>query len=322
MREVLIVKPDHPAAKHLYRQLRERQEAQQRSAQISKVDDCVSRREYQEAIETLQGLLKRAPWDESVRSRLAHVTDLLEKKRRADKLIAEANDDLRGEALSSAYSKVLLAGEADPGNPQIERFRIEIKARIETQRRDQRRREVFSEVEKACERREYESALSLLDELEKEQPNLPQIRSIRPGIEKQYAKYQEGRRLEERLSAVKLLINSDDLKRASQISRDLKADFPNEPEVDRLLTQIKERMAARARLEAIAKVSIEINALIESGNHKTAVQVTLNALATYGEERSLRLLHEKAEKLERAQKRRDLIFETSLKVDSLRLGAS
>ncbi len=296
------------------RKWREQLSAQSRRALLKKridtlvqqANEHLSKRQFSEAIASLEGALNLDKTQTDVRALLETAKSSLANTRSATRLLAEARWELQQHRLDKAFEIATRAKELDPDNtevtPLIESLSHEIHQRRITG--------VLQHAEELRGQGRYDEALTTIDLLGTDLPGAPDAQILRAKIAA--AKLEAGRRAKQAafragLTKAREALEALQLEAAEKAAQQLCSDFSDEPAALEFLAEVRVRLNEQRRIQAVAEVADSARVLIREKRLKDAGEVLQTGLQNFPGEPSLQRLHDMVETLGAAQRRAETI---------------
>jgi len=280
----------------LQKSVRQEQAQEEKQQQLEEARRLLAARHYDESSALLVPLEKRFPGDEDILSLKNAVTeDRLKQKRlqaleQARKLLGSKNYEMSLTVLASLEREF-------PGDEEIRKL-LEFARREQT---EQRKQEALTQARNLLGARHYEESIALLTKLEAEFREETDIGKLLESARKEQAE----QRQREGLAQARGLLAARRYEDSIALLTKLQAGFPNEPEIERLLTTAREDLAeqqkelklADARSLLAARSFPEALAVLNNlaaAHPKDSAVIKLRALVQREQEK-----HAKEEKLQR-----------------------
>ena len=226
-----ILRFDHKNAKarHWRSELRDlirRQKLESRiKSLIDEADEKTTSFDFPTAESRLQEVLQIDPENGAARSRLTQISEVREKKARAQGLLAEARVEWERKNLTAAFARANEAAQTDPANPEASELLSQIRKVIE-ERNAASRESSLNRARGQLLVRDYAGAVLTLQQLDRQYPNDPEIR--RRITEAERLHQQERDSEIESLLAAAAAAGSDSERALASIARALELSPANE----------------------------------------------------------------------------------------------
>jgi serine/threonine-protein kinase len=293
--QVLKLDPLNRVARQLREQLleedRRRTIRSRTQTLVREGEGHVAARRFSEAVQCFESACALDKSDASLRGRLDEVKLHIEKVRNFARLLSEARTELQQGRLELALEKSEQALDLDRENQEAEQFVNAVRRQIVRQRDAA----ALASAEEHRGRGEYEAALALLDKVADSSDAKNDAMILRARVECDRAEAEQRRRhelFEAALSDARESIVSHRLDEAIASAEALCDEYPEEPAAPELLSEVREHLAARARMEAVGKITQAARGFLKEERFADARSVVDQGLHSYPGESSLtRLLH-------------------------------
>ncbi|HYP13323.1 MAG TPA: serine/threonine-protein kinase, partial [Bryobacteraceae bacterium] len=288
LRSVLERDSSNQQAQALWKQVGEEQ---QRRAIRSKVSLLVNdarerlgKREHKEAIGLIEQALRLDKTDTSAQSLLQSAKQDYDAVRRSARSLADARREYQAGNLTSAHENVLAAVQADADNQEAAALLEVVAKTIEARDAERRRRELLRHVEALRVQALYRDALAVLDQLDAEQPQIPEAAVLRTRIAADMEEQQRRRRqqqLEAGARRARQLIDSGNYEGCIEFLSEFHGEFPDDEVLGELHAEAQERQAAQRRGNFIAERLAAIESSLSSGSLEDAHRLAQESLERY-----------------------------------------
>jgi hypothetical protein len=306
IRQALELDPLNSAARQLREQLleedRRRITRAKAQALARKGDEHAAARRFSEAVQCFEGACALQASDASLRDRLEQAKLSAENVHAAARLLSEAREELQQGRLEAALRKSEQAFGLDAGNQEAAQFGREARRRIEA-RRDAA---ALVRAEQHRSRGEYREALAVLEGIEAGSAAETEAAILRGRVEEDRAEAERRRRhglFERGLSAARKSLVSERLEEALASAEALCAEYPEESAAADFLSEVRERLAAKRRMEAVGKIMQSARGLIDEERFSDARELIESGLRSYPGEAGLSRLLQAAAALGAARER-------------------
>jgi serine/threonine-protein kinase len=325
LRVVLDLDPTQREAQRMRQQIF--QELQRHSlkaraqAMSQEAEKRIESRQYQQAIELLESARKLDASDRNIEIRLLDVNRILEAGRRATQLFADAQKEFQSGNLTGAYTNVLESLKADPTHADAAQLRDRLQKQLDARERQRRLARTIKRAEEYLALGEHGAALALLGEIEPERAGMPEVVALRARIEAEQAaeaRRQRRQRIQAGLRPAKEAIESNNLAKAAELLGRLKEEFGEEPEIDAMAREMRERVALQQRSETLAKYNQDARNLIANRRFAECRSLLEQALQTFRDDSGLLRLLETATAMQKAQDRAQAVQQAVAAAEALR----
>ncbi len=306
IRQVLELDPLNSVARRLRDELLDEDRRKAIRARVQalsqEAEDHVASRRFGEAVQCFERAYGLDKSDGSLRSRLDEVKLVAENARKATRWLGEARAELQQGRLETALEKCERAAECDSANQEAVQLVYEVRKRIK-ERCD---RNSLVRAKEHRDRGEYEAALAVLDRIEDGSAAKVEAVLLRGMVERDRVEAEIRRRrqlFQAALSEARELLIAHRLDEALVSAEALDTKYPEEPEAADFLSEVREHLAARGRLEAVGRITLAARSLVKEDRLSDARNVIEEGLHSYPGDTNLVRLLQVAAALAAAQER-------------------
>ncbi len=252
----------------LQKSVRQEQAQEEKQHQLEEARRLLAARHYDESSVLLVALEKRFPGDEDILSLKNAVTEDRSKQNRLHAL--EHARKLLGSKNYEESLTVLASLEREfPGDEETRKL-LESARREQT---EQRKQEALTQARSLLGARHYEESIGFLTKLEAEFPGETGIGKLLESARKEQAE----QRQREGLAQARGLLAARRYEDSISLLTKLQAGFPNEPEIERLLTTARDDLTEQQKELKIA----DARSLLAAGSFPEALAVLNNLAAAH-----------------------------------------
>jgi eukaryotic-like serine/threonine-protein kinase len=223
--------PEEEEVSRLLETVREDQIGQQKQQVLLQSRHLLAAGRHSDAISLLSGLQKRFPSDEEIRGLLEDVRkDELNQRRSLG--LGEARSLLAAGQYDACVSLLISLNKTFPDETEITQL-LETAHQMQA---EQLRQRGIAEAVKLLDARQYKQCLDYLAALEKQFPGNDEILNLQRVVREQQAEQEKQQRLEE----ARRHLTARRYAKSVALLTQLEADFPNEPEIPKLLATARE----------------------------------------------------------------------------------
>jgi len=294
VREALALDPSNRTARLLreeLRQLLQRSAVQPRmESAMREGDEHLAQRRFLEAVKTFEHALTLDPGNSTVQARIEQARALAEHARKASQLLAEARKELEDRNVTGAYRSVSMALRHDPKNPDAAEFLKTIQAYVEDRQAEQRIEDAIRKAQGLILIPSYDEAIATLTSALREADS-PRVRELLERVRQEKQVYDRRQKLRGEIAKATDLLRDQRIQEASRLLDGLAAEFPDDQEVQQLLSYTRKEQAALARARAVERVTGEARSRVGTGDFDGALAELDRALQEFpGESALIRLL--------------------------------
>ena len=222
--EILELDPSNREAHSLLQSLKQRIQRKviQPKIQIlvEKAEQDVQARAWQPALDALQSALRLSPSDTAIQARMDQIRAMLEASRKADKLVLDAQRELKARNFTAAYKIASEAAKTDPASASASHMLAKIQHEIEARANDKQRGDALAAAR----------SMILLGEFGKAVAHLERVSADLPGDEEIESLLETGREQGRKAALTKEIeaaLNAEDFGRASHLAAEAREEFPD-----------------------------------------------------------------------------------------------
>lgn len=289
--KILELDPSNREAQSLLQQVRQRLQRRliqpRINAMLQKAEQEVQSREFRSAIECLESALRLTGTDPAIEGRLGQVRNLLEHSRRAERLIVDAQREMRAQNFTAAFRIASEAAQTDPGNTSASHLISQIQHELDLRERQRQLELGISQARGLLLLQQYDDAITALTTLVSEFPDDATVADLLASArrEKQQQELLERRRKE--ISQVRDTLRQHRFESGITTLEMLLAEFPADPEIKQLLGFARDEWHAHKRAQAISRTRAEADRLCGEARFDDALGEVEHLLAEYPGDASL-----------------------------------
>ena len=282
--EALVLDPSNRPARSLredvQRGLRLRALRPRIDGLIKSGDDAVAGRRFSEALQSFEAASRLDESDVDLQRRVEHSRALFVNFTRACELLGRAREEIGRQDLAAAFGSVAEALRHDPQNPEAADLHGEIEKAMELQRRQRAEEEAVNKAEALSILGDYDEAIAVLERFDDPIAGSP-VPCLLNRIREEREEHERVKRLTEGLAGASGILRQGRFEDAAGRLEILKAEFPANKEVARLLSYATAELAARARTQAVQAAIDTVNGLLDAKDFATALSVVDRSLRDY-----------------------------------------
>ncbi len=290
-RKILELDPSHAGARRLRSRIDEavhRRDVTARAASLMEsIEKEIRGRQYEAASGLLSNLRQLGAADARLQTRIEKAETQIQQALRCEKLLETARVDLSKENLTEAFRAVSEVLSSDPSSNTGKGLLKEIQRQMSLRETARRVEEEIARVDGLLLIGETDQALAVVAEIAKSHPDHPRIPSLRARAEGQKAQEERSRRLAAGIAGVKAGLRNSEFDRAIGTINTLLEEFAENTELQALRKHATERLAAKLRLERIARLKSESAAMIERKEFDAAIHGLEAGVAEFGDDGEL-----------------------------------
>ena len=292
-----------------------KEQAEQRKLQgLLEARSLLGSRKYEECLALLSRLQSEHPSDNDI-TRLFDTAREDQAEQRKLTSLAEARSLLTSRNYEECIS--LLAGLQGqyPKDSDIAKL-LEI---AREDRAEQQKQRQLAEARKHLAARRFEDAMSAIEVIREAHPKDSGIIKLRSLVLQEKEKQASLERLQQELSALKLLVSEKKYPEILAQSERIQKEFPGNADLGRLLEFARSQQAQIERESQQQKILQQVKKLFDAAQFEEAYQLALAGLKTFPENRELQFLREQSDnqqrKLETRQHIEQRIREIKVKIN-------
>ena len=272
------------------------------NARMDEARDLVSQQHYEKAITVLEELLKAYPKEHAAARLLetAREENDLFRRRQA---VAGQMDEARRLINKRQYEKAIAALEGllkeYPDETATKKLLQTARESFEDEKREQAVSGKMSEARNLLGQQQYDKSLAVLGALLEAYPNETSAVTLRQLVEQEKTEREQQQRLEQERAGLRQLFEQKDFVRAISQAERLLKQFPEDPEIARLLAAARTEKQTGERRKQVEALQKSIQGLLEAGKVDQAQREAETALKKFPDAPELAAL------LQAAQKARD-----------------
>ena len=301
LEQALELEPGNREARELWRTVRKRIDEEKFSKRIavlfSESEAQIEKRQFAEAVQTLERALGLKKNDTEVMRRLVDANARLNAQLRANKLVAEARRDRQKDQLPHALQRLREALDFDPQHTDARMLVGRVETELARRQEEERIQRAISFATECRAQKRYDEALAALQELESQAAS-GRVAELRAEIEREKTEAERRKRADRfrvGVSKVREALQAQALSKAGQQIDFLQAQFTDEPGAPELLGQLREELDAQLRAEAVSGYSKRVRELIAQKSLEEALDVVREALNRFPEDPGLVRLRQETE---------------------------
>ncbi|MGH9787079.1 MAG: tetratricopeptide repeat protein, partial [Candidatus Acidiferrales bacterium] len=272
------------------------------NAKMDEARDFVSQQQYEKAIAVLEELLKAYP-KEHAAARLLETAREEHDLFRRRQAVAAQTDEARRLINKRQYEKAIGTLEAllkeYPDETAAKKLLQTARESFEDERREQTVSSKMKEARALLGQQQYDKSLAALGELLEAYPNETGAVTLRQLVEQEKQEREQQQRLEQEQAGLRELMEKKDFARAITLGERLLKQFPEDPEIGRLLAAARTEKQTGERRKQVETLQKSIQELLEAGKVDQAQREAETALKKFPDVPELTTL------LQAAQKARD-----------------
>jgi len=312
VKQILELDSTNQVARQLREAMRQRSKRQsirpRVEALLKQGVEQLSMRQFRAAIDAFESALRLDASDSAIRSRLVEATSKLEQSRKAAELIRSAKASLDARNFTTAFEHASEALRLDPENPDA-------LAALSVVRTEAERQDAELAVQQGLEKargllllQSFDEALSVLLTLKSRYPPSTAVERAIAEIEQQKLEHDRRQRLRSHVESSKDLLKRGAVADAAARLQSALIDFPEDRELQQLLSYTQQQLEAQRRAEALQRVRAEAQRLMETQDYDAALQAIEIALKAHPGDAGLIALLQSAVAGKAAQRREAAIL--------------
>ncbi len=296
VRKILDLEPMHREGRALREQLQKELRLRSVRGRIEalrqKAEKSAGDRNYAEAIQVLGSALQINPTDMVLQQRLKELEAAQEQRQRAERLLAQAQNELDLQNFTAAFQSATGALEAEPDNGIARELVARLGRTIAERDSEKQLREGLSKVKGLLVVESLDEAIALLDDLAKRAPDHPQVKELLARTSRQRAARERESRINAGLEGARNLIRSGDFAAAVSALESLAKEIPGENSIEETLNYAREELRTKERIAKGKALGNRAWALLQEKNFDLALETVREGLASYPENERLAHLRE------------------------------
>jgi serine/threonine protein kinase len=258
--------PDEPEISELLDLAKRNKVETARQRDIGEVRKFLGAGKYAESLSALAALLKQYPGNEEILA-LQKTVLKQEAEQEREKALEEVRRLLSARRYEECSKQLAALDKRFPEDAEIGR----LKNSLGEERAKQEKQQAQEQARNLLTARKFEEALGLLNALQKQYPEDEETRKLLESARKSQADYRKRDGLEQ----VRSLLGSRSYGECIALLNKLQADFPGEPEFDKLLNTARSDLAEQEKQEKLT----EVRSLLAAQSFKEALAL-LDGLST------------------------------------------
>ena len=272
------------------------------NAKMDEARDLVSQQQYEKAIGVLEALLKTYPKEHAAARLLETAREEHELFRRRQ-AVAGQMDEARRLISKRQYEKAITSLETllkeYPDETAAKKLLQTARESFDDEKREQAVTSKMAEARTLLGQQQYDKSLAVLGSLLEAYPNETGAVTLRQLVEQEKKEREEQQRLEQERAGLRELVEKKDFARAISQGERLLRQFPEDPEISRLLAAARSEKLTGERRKQVETLQKSIQELLDSGKVDQAQREAETALKKFPDAPELIAL------LQAAQKARD-----------------
>jgi serine/threonine-protein kinase len=306
--------PEDDEAQRLLEFTRKEQAEQRRQAGLTKGQELIAERRYEEAIKLSTQLQADFAGDTAV-VRLLESARKEQAKQRQSEGLAEARKLLSDRRYGESIAVLSKLQTDFPGEPEIARLLGTAREELAEQAKQQK----LAEARSLLAGQSFGEALAILDGLAAEHPKDSAVNKLHTLVRQERDKHAKAQRLERELEALKRLMGEKKYPQVMTRAKQLLAEFPGEANLSRLSEFASSRQAEIEKEALFQQKFAETKNLFDAGRFDETMRAAKAALKTFPSNAELQHIYEQAEiqqrKVEVRQKIEQRIREVRVKIN-------
>lgn len=263
---------------------------------LQRAEQEVQARSWQNAIDALESALRLSQTDPAIQVRVSQVIALQEKARKSERLLSDAQKEMRAQNLSGAFRMASEAAQTDPSNSSAQHLLSQIQREIDFREAQKRLQEGLGKARGLLLTQQVEEALVLLGRLSADFPEDGATQELLTAARQQKAQGERLARRQKDVTSIRESLREGRFGEAISGLELLLAGFPNDLEIGQLLTFARTEAEARRRSQAVVRARAEVDEATGRADFDGAVRVVESIQNEFPGDASLaRLLESVAE---------------------------
>ncbi len=283
--EVFDLDPANREARHLRdtieSQLLDRLIRPKVEALLTKADEALSARRFEDAIESFEAALRLDRDNPALAERLRQARELLTLRREMGLLIGNARKLFSKKDLEGALEVLLRVIERDPANPEAQQLLDEVRTALNRREMERAYGEKLREARALLQANSFDDAARLVEELEPEFAEREEAKDLASQIRFRRETFERQQELKKEIDAIRELLARDQFEESIKRVELLMNRFPEEIEPTRLFILAHKELAAHRKTQALDKLETELNLLVAGGHFGRALGLISRSLNTY-----------------------------------------
>jgi serine/threonine protein kinase len=257
---------------------------------IQRAQQELASRNFEQAIECFE-MAVRLNEDPAVHIQIEETRGLLERSRRAERLIAEARRELNAKNALAAIRVLRDVLDFDPGNSEAVRLLESVEGEKDVQETRRRFDDVIARVRGLLLLQQFDEAIGILSELARDFPGQSEVAELLSFAERARAEQRRQQRRARESQTVSECLRQGKLDEAIDRLEALLRDFPDDVDFRQLLSYARQDMR---RAELIERTKEQAERMLASENYESSLALIHRCLDEFPGEPALVALKERA----------------------------
>jgi serine/threonine-protein kinase len=245
---------------------------------LQRAEQEVQTRQFQSAIDALESALRLSRTDPAIETRLGQIKALQEKARRAERLLNDAQREMRSQNLTAAFRIVSEAVDTDPGNSSASHLLSRVQREISLRETQRRLDEEISKARGLLLLQQFEEATTVLNVLAADFPEDQTVTGLLASARQDKARGEQQERRRREVASIRDILRERRFDDAVAQLESLLADFPEDPEIIQLLDFARSEVHSLRRAKAVADTRTEVDRLMAGSDFTGAARAVEEAL--------------------------------------------
>jgi hypothetical protein len=287
-------------------------------ALVKGAEESLAQRQFPEALEMFESALKLDNGDTSIRIRMEQARAAYEQSRRAEQLLAEAQNQVKRQDLTAAHRSAAEALRNDPQNPQVGQLLERINQEIEKREQQRQLQQNLATASQLLASGNYETAESLLIDLNLRHPRTPAITALLAQAQSMRADVDRRQRLRTELDGARELVQNGGYKEAIRRLERLTSEFSHDESFIALLGFARDGLKGQVREEKLRRTVEQARSLLARESFAAAIELLVEAVRDHPGDESVSSLLDESLRLQAADSRQREISRVAARADNLR----